>query len=67
LGIDTIEFAHTLGEIAVGRLHQQVVVVSHLTVGVDDPIETLADLPQYLEPHFPILIEDVDSLAPAAA
>jgi hypothetical protein len=44
LRVDAIELAHALREIGVGRFRQQMVVVSHLAIGMDGPIEALADL-----------------------
>ena len=39
LGIDTVQLPHSLREIPVGRLNHKVVMISHQTIGVTDPIE----------------------------
>ena len=44
--------AASCGEVAVGGFDEQVVVVTHLTVGVADPVEAFADLPQDLQFYF---------------
>jgi hypothetical protein len=58
--------AHALGEVAIRSLCQQVVVVSHLTIGVDNPAKAFADLPEYLQPDIPIRVRKVDRLAPVS-
>jgi hypothetical protein len=60
LGINAIVLAHTFGEVAVRCFNEQVVVVPHLTEGVNDPIKTFADLFQDLQLQFPVSIFEVD-------
>ena len=43
LGIDAIQLPHAYGEIAVGRLDEQMIMVVHEAVGVADPIVSLVD------------------------
>ena len=38
LGIDAIQLPHPRGQIALGRLDEQVVVVVHQTVGMAQPL-----------------------------
>ncbi len=66
LSIDAIELAHACGEVAVGGFDEQVVVVTHLTVGVADPVEAFADVPQHIQPQIPIFLFEVDILPPVA-
>jgi len=66
LRIDTVELAHALREIAVRGLHQQVVLVPHLAIRMDDPVEALADMAQHLQPQVPILILDINGLPPVS-
>jgi len=56
LGVDAIELTHALDEVAVRRFDEQVVVVTHLTIGKEHPVETFADLPQDIQPKLPVLV-----------
>jgi hypothetical protein len=49
LGVDAIELAHAFDEVAIGSFDDQMVMVSHLTISVDGPVEALADLPRDLQ------------------
>ena len=59
LGIDAIVLAHTLGDVSVWGFHQQMVVIAHLAVGVDDPVEAFADLAQNVQPQFLVFVFDI--------
>lgn len=41
-------------------------MVSHLTIGVDGPVEAFADPRQDLQPNLPIILSYVDFLPPVA-
>ena len=43
LGKDAIQMAHALTQISIRRLHQQVVMIVHQTVGVTGPVELIDD------------------------
>jgi hypothetical protein len=36
------------------------VVIGHLAPGVAHPVEALADLAEYLQPHFPVAVGQID-------
>jgi hypothetical protein len=54
LRIHTVELAHTPREIRVRRLHQQVVVIRHLTPRMTAPVEPIAHTPEHVEPGLTI-------------
>ena len=56
LRIHAVQLAHTFGKVAFHRLDQKMVVVIHQTIGVDRPIEALADLAYHSKEHAPIAI-----------
>ena len=63
LGIDAVQLPHPPGEVAVGSLNDQMVVISHKTVGVAQPVETLHHLAQGVEkePSVLVVIKDIFS------
>ena len=67
LGIDAIVLAHTLGDVSVWGFHQQMVVIAHLAVGVDDPVEAFADLAQNVQPQFLVFVFDIYIVPPVPA
>ena len=60
--VDPAELAHALGEVAARGLDQQVVVIAHQAVGMHDPVEALAYLPEHREEPVPIIVAAVDVL-----
>jgi len=50
LSVNAIEVAHASGQIGLRRSHQEVIVVSHLAVGVHAPMKSLCDLVDDREP-----------------
>lgn len=42
LGVNAIQLTHSSGEIAVRGFGKKVIVVAHLTVGMDNPVEAFA-------------------------
>jgi hypothetical protein len=67
LGVDAVELTHPLGEVRIGRLDDEVIVVGHLAPGVAAPVETAAHLAQHDEPVRAVLIVAIDRLAPITA
>lgn len=63
LGIDAVELPHASRQIRLGRLNQQVVVVAHLTPGLNDPTESFTTLGQYVQPCQAIRIVQINVLA----
>jgi hypothetical protein len=66
LRIDAVELPHALGEIAVRSFYQQMVVIPHLAVGMNDPVEALADLPGHLQPDLTTPVLEIDGLPPSS-
>jgi hypothetical protein len=66
LRIDTVQLTHTFGEVSIGSFDEEMPVVPHLTVGMDDPVEALADLLQDLQPKFPIIVVQEYIVPPVA-
>jgi hypothetical protein len=66
LGKDSVELAHALGEIAVGCLYHQVVVVAHQTPCVAHPVEVAHHRPEDVEKGAPVFVVIVDRFAPVA-
>lgn len=58
---------HPLRQVALRGLHHDVVVVGHLTIGVADPVESIADLPEQVEPEFAVGVGEEDRAALVAA
>ena len=56
LGVDTIQVSHAASEIRFGRTNQQVIVISHLTVSVDAPVESLRYLAKDRQPFATIVV-----------
>jgi CheY-like chemotaxis protein len=67
LGIDSIKLAHALRQIGLSRLQHQVIVVTHLTPRMADPVETIAHLRQHREPSPAVCVVKVDVFAPITA
>jgi hypothetical protein len=69
LGENAVQLPHALGEIRIRRLDQEVVVVRHQAVGVNQPIEALAGCAQHIQERSPITIriaeKDVSPLVAA--
>src|SRR3989338_8916952 len=63
LGIDTVQLAHSFGEVSLWCFDYQVVVVVHQTVGVAEPVKAVNDLAEGVQEGFAIsiVIEDVFS------
>ncbi len=61
LGIYTVELAHGLRQIGVWRLHDQVKMVIHQAVGVQQEMKPRNDMYQHIEEPLPVLVihEDV--------
>ena len=53
---DAVQLPHALGEIRIRRLHQQVVVVGHEAVGMNQPIEALAGCTQHVQKRRPVAV-----------
>lgn len=62
LRVDPIQLAHTPPKIPVDRFKQQVIVVGHLAISVNDPIEALAHLSQNGQVVGAVLIAQEDIL-----
>jgi len=65
LRIESIELTHSLRQIRVGRLNQDVVVIGHLTPGMTDPVKALAGLPENLQPGVPVIIRQINGSRPS--
>jgi len=49
LGVDTVQLAHTLGEIPVRCLNEQMIMVAHQAVGVHRPVEATTDTAKHIK------------------
>jgi len=67
LRVDPVEFAHALGQIAVRRLHQEMIMVGHQAAGMDDPVEPFPHARQHGEKHRPVAVAPQNRFAPVAA
>ena len=67
LRIDAVQLAHAFGQISIDRFHEQVIVVGHLTIGMHDPVEASADITDNGQPCCPVIIIQIDVLAPIAS
>jgi len=67
LCINSVQLAHSGGEIGLGRFYNHMIVVGHLALGVDDPVKSFATLGQHFQPRYAVGIVNVDVLAPVAA
>ncbi len=56
LGIDAVQLPHADGEIPVGGLNQQMIMVGHEAVGVANPVVSLIDVLEGIEKIDSILI-----------
>jgi len=66
LSVDTVELAHPLGEVSLGGLDHQVVVIPHLTVAVAHSVVPLTHGSELVQPSASVGIPGVDSLASTA-
>ena len=66
LRIHAVELAHAASEIGFGRFDQEMIVIGHLTPGVADPVEALADLAEDFKPADSIGVGQIDTFAPIA-
>ncbi len=62
LSIDTVQLPHTDGEIAVGGLNEQMIMVGHETVGVTNPVVFFVDVLEGIEEIDTILVVFEDGL-----
>ena len=65
LRIEPIELTHSLRQIRVRRLNQDVVVIGHLTPRMTDPAKTLAGLPENLQPGITVIIRQINVARPS--
>lgn len=63
LGVHPIQLSHPTGQIGVGSLDEQMVVVLHQAVGVTSPVESSNDVPENLQKGKPILVVEKDRLS----
>ena len=63
LSVDTVELTHAARKVRFGRLHNQMKVI-HQAVRVASPALPLADPREHPKLGFPVLIVEVDVLAP---
>lgn len=64
LRVHAVELAHPLGEIGLGRLDQDVIVIAHLAPGMAGPIETRTDIREHYQPDLSIRISQVNVFPP---
>jgi hypothetical protein len=67
LCVDPVELPHPAGEIRLGRLDQQMIVIVHQTIGMAEPAKTTDHLTEDGQPSLPICIDQDDALARIAA
>ncbi|WP_231890818.1 hypothetical protein [Methylomonas koyamae] len=60
LGKNAVQLSHAFRKIGVGRFYDQMLVVSHQTIGVANPIEILYNPPQNIEELNPASIIFID-------
>jgi hypothetical protein len=65
--VDAVEVLHSLGDVRVRRLDDEVVVVRHQREGVDGPAPLARDLAEQADKEPPVGIVDVDRLLADAA
>jgi hypothetical protein len=65
--VDAVEVLHSLGDVRVRRLNDEVVVVCHQREGVDGPVALARDLAEQTDEEPSVGIVDVDRLLPDAA
>jgi hypothetical protein len=65
--VDAVEVLHSLGDVRVRRLDDQVVVVRHQREGVNGPTPLARNLAEQADEEPPVGIVDVDRLLPNAA
>ena len=66
LCVDAVELSHASAQIALDRLHDDVEVVVHESVGVAYPVEAPADLAKEGEPALAVSIVQIDGPPPVA-
>ena len=67
LRILSVELPHTSGKISFYGLHQQMVVVGHLTISMYHPVESLTDTIKYFQSGNSVIITKVDIFPPIAS
>lgn len=67
LGIDAIKLSHAEGEVSIGRFDQEMVMVSHQTVGMAKPVITLVNLLKGIEEILAVQVIFEDSFLFVAA
>jgi len=63
LGVHPVQMSHPTGQIGIGSLDEQMVVVLHQAVGVTSPVESSNDVPENLQKGEPILVVEKDRLS----
>ncbi|MGH1450617.1 MAG: hypothetical protein ACRBBM_14530 [Pseudomonadaceae bacterium] len=64
LGIDTVQLAHTAGEIAVRRFNQKVLMIAHQAVSMTQPVVLLADFANQAKERRTIIVIFLYRLTP---
>ncbi len=62
LGVDAVQLPHSMGQISIGRLHQNMIMVPHLAVGMIDPIEPVGYLTHEFQKFNAIGLSEIDIL-----
>ncbi len=64
LGVMTIELAHAACQVAINRLHQQMIVIAHLAKRMDYPIKPLTHSGQHGQPILAIGVAQKNIFTP---
>lgn len=62
LSVDAVEVTHALDEVGLRGFHQQVVVITHQTVGMHPPVKSFNRAGQYVQAALPVGIVRIDRL-----
>lgn len=60
VGVCTVELMQAVAQASIDCFNEEVVVVRHLTVGMDDEVVPATDGAQYLKPRLPVTLIHVD-------
>lgn len=66
LGVDAVEVAHTLGEVGLRGFHQEMIVVTHQTVGMHPPVKSLSRAGQHVQAALSVSVVRIDRLLAVA-
>ena len=63
LGVETVQLAHSLPEILLWRLNEQMIMVAHHAIGMNEPVEATTHSFEHVQEQAAIFILQINVLS----